>query len=83
MMQDKAEAMILASFAADSLALGVHWIYDIGEIDRKFGRVEGMLKPLENSYHATKDLGEFTHYGDQTLALLESIVASSRFDCQR
>jgi ADP-ribosylglycohydrolase len=79
-MQDKAEAMVLASFAADSLALGAHWIYDIGEIDRKFGRVEGLLKPLENSYHATKDLGEFTHYGDQAFVLLESIVASSGFD---
>ncbi|MGA2404294.1 MAG: ADP-ribosylglycohydrolase family protein [Syntrophobacteraceae bacterium] len=79
-MQDKAEAMVLASFAADSLALGAHWIYDTGEIDRKFGRVEGLLKPLENSYHATKDLGEFTHYGDQTIVLLESIVASSGFD---
>ncbi|MFZ0944467.1 MAG: ADP-ribosylglycohydrolase family protein [Syntrophobacteraceae bacterium] len=79
-MQDKAEAMVMASFAADSLALGAHWIYDIGEIDRKFGRVEGLLKPLANSYHATKDLGEFTHYGDQTLVLLESIAASSGFD---
>jgi len=79
-MQDKAEAMVVASFAADSLALGAHWIYDTGEIDRKFGRVEGLLKPLENSYHATKDLGEFTHYGDQTLVLLESIAASSGFD---
>lgn len=79
-MQDKAEAMVLASFAADSLALGAHWIYDIDAIDRKLGRVEGLLKPLENSFHATKDLGEFTHYGDQTLVLLESIVACSGFD---
>ncbi len=79
-MQDIADAMVLASFAADSLALGPHWIYDIGEIDRKFGRVQGLLKPLAISYHATKDLGEFTHYGDQTLVLLESIVASSGFD---
>ncbi len=79
-MHDKAEAMVLASFAADSLALGAHWIYDTGEIDRRFGRVEGLLKPLENSYHATKDLGEFTHYGDQMLVLLESIVESSGFD---
>jgi len=79
-MQDKAEAMVLASFAADSLALGAHWVYDIGEIDRKFGRVERLLKPLESSYHATKELGEFTHYGDQTLVLLESVAASSGFD---
>ncbi len=70
-MQDKAEAMVLSSFAADSPALGAHWIYDVGEIDRRFGRVEGLLKPLANSYRATKDLGEFTHYGDQRTSILQ------------
>ena len=44
-MTTQATAMVLASFAADSLALGAHWIYDTGEIDRRFGRVEGLLKP--------------------------------------
>ncbi len=29
-MISKARAMVLASFAADSLALGAHWIYDTG-----------------------------------------------------
>ncbi len=34
-MKAKAEAMVLASFAGDSLALGPHWIYDIDEIERR------------------------------------------------
>lgn len=80
MIRNKVEATVLASFAADSLALGAHWIYDVGEIDRKFGRIEALLKPPSGSYHATKDMGELTHYGDQALVLLESVSASSGFD---
>jgi ADP-ribosylglycohydrolase len=72
--------MVLASFAADSLALGVHWIYNTGVIDKKFGRVERFIKPERPTYHPTKDLGEFTHYGDQALILLESVSACNGFD---
>lgn len=71
--------MVLASFAADSLALGVHWIYNTRVIDKKFGRVEHFLKPERPTYHPTKERGEFTHYGDQTLTLLESIAESNGF----
>ena len=79
-MQDNARAMILASFAGDSLALGVHWIYDAGRIASDYGRVEQFIQPEEDSYHPTKDKGEFTHYGDQELVLLESVAAKRRFD---
>ena len=79
-MDDNAKAMVLASFAADALALGVHWIYNTNVIDKKWGRVEAYIKPERPTYHPTKDLGEFTHYGDQTLVLLRSIAASSGFE---
>ena len=79
-MNEQATAMVIASFAGDSLALGVHWIYDSQAILRTFGRVESLLKPLPNSYHPTKEKGEFTHYGDQTFVLLESLAVMQRFD---
>jgi ADP-ribosylglycohydrolase len=79
-MDRNARAAVLASFAADSLALGVHWIYDAQRIATAFGRVETFLKPAEGSHHSTKDRGEFTHYGDQTLVLLESVAASGGFE---
>ncbi len=79
-MTSKAKTMVLASFAADSLALGVHWIYDAARIASEYGRVESFLKPKENSYHSTKDMGEFTHYGDQQVVLLESLAAKKSFD---
>lgn len=79
-MKDNAHAMVLTSFIADSLALGAHWIYDTRVIEQQFGRVENYVKPLKDSYHPAKNQGEFTHYGDQTCVLLESIAAAGGFD---
>ncbi len=79
---DKARTMVIASFAADALALGAHWIYDTRKIDEKYGRVRDFLKPLPPTYHPTKSAGDFTHYGDQTMVLLESLAAAGGFDAQ-
>lgn len=79
-MKEKTKAMVLASFAADCLSLGLHWIYNTNVIDKKFGRVEHFLKPGYPTYHPTKDKGEFTHYGDQILVLLESVAACGGFN---
>ena len=79
-MKDNAKAMVLASFVADALALGVHWIYNTNVIDKKWGRVEAYIKPERPTFHPSKDRGEFTHYGDQTLVLLKSVAGSSGFD---
>ncbi|NOQ46583.1 MAG: ADP-ribosylglycohydrolase family protein, partial [Desulfobulbaceae bacterium] len=78
-MKKNAQAMVLASFAADSLALSAHWIYETDQIDKKIGRVDRLLKPLPDSYHPNRDKGEFTHYGDQALVLLESVAENKGF----
>ncbi len=78
-MENKAQASLLASFAADALALGAHWVYNTNVIDKKLGRVERFVKPF-TSYHATKELGEFTHYGDQMMVLLETCSDSGGFE---
>lgn len=71
--------MVMASFAADALALGAHWIYDTESIEKIFGRVESYLKPGQHSYHASKQTGDFTHYGDQAFVLLESLAEEKGF----
>ena len=82
-MRPKTKEMVLISLAADSLALGVHWIYDTSVIERNFGRVEELLKPLANSFHPTKEAGEFTHYGDQTMLLLEHLRDNREFNLKK
>ena len=70
----------IAAFAADAFSLGTHWIYNTNVIDRKLGRVETLLKPEIASFHKGKDAGEFTHFGDQMLVLLESVSEKGGFD---
>ncbi len=79
-MKEHGKAMVMAAFVADSLALGAHWIYNTEDISRTFGRMDRLQAPGPGSYHPAKRAGEFTHYGDQTLALLESVAQNDGFD---
>jgi ADP-ribosylglycohydrolase len=71
--------MVMASFLADSFALGPHWIYDTGQIKEKFGEINQLTQPQPGSYHSNKQKGDFTHYGDQALVLLKSVSENNGF----
>lgn len=79
-MRERAEAMVLASFAADSHALGAHWMYDMEEISSRYGRVERLLPPAPESFHNGRTKGDLTHYGDQTLVLLRHLAQHDGFE---
>ena len=81
MTDNRIKAAVIGAFVADALSLGVHWVYNTGVIDKKLGRVEQYCDPL-TSYHKGKKAGDFTHYGDQMLVLLES-VSGGGFDAHR
>ena len=40
MTENRIKAAVIGAFVADALSLGVHWVYNTGVIDKKFGRVE-------------------------------------------
>lgn len=73
--RERYEGLLYGAFAADSLAVAPHWIYDQAEIPQRFGRVAELHTPQEGDYHEGKGRGAQTHYGDQTLVLLESLEA--------
>lgn len=69
-----ARDFILPSFFGDALALGPHWIYDPSKIAALYpGGIREYDDP-RSSYHPGKSAGNFTHLGDQTLLLLESLA---------
>lgn len=81
-MRPTSSDIVFASFIGDALALGPHWVYDQEEIRSKLGRVASYHAPL-TTYHPAKFAGDFTHYGDQTLVLLQSIAEGGGFDRER
>lgn len=81
-MTENREAAVWGAFVADALCLGVHWVYNTGVIDKKFGRVERFYDPI-TSFHKGRKAGDFTHYGDQMLVLLESAARDGGFDAHR
>ncbi|MCG8566531.1 MAG: ADP-ribosylglycohydrolase family protein [Desulfobacterales bacterium] len=79
-MEEKIRASIMAGFVADALSLGVHWVYDTKAIQNRYGRLTEMTSPELADYHQGKAKGEFTHYGDQALVLLQSLAQGHIFE---
>lgn len=82
-MAHNVQTVILAAFVADSLALGVHWVYDTKAIIHRYGRVTSLIKPELTDFHQGKKAGDLTHYGDQMLWLLQHVVETHGFDPQK
>lgn len=70
---------ILASFIADAYSLGAHWVYDENALQQiDFDWAE--LNAPQAMWHKGKQKGDFTHYGDQTLILLEYVSENKTFN---
>ncbi|MCW1923631.1 ADP-ribosylglycohydrolase family protein [Luteolibacter arcticus] len=72
-----ARDLVLPSFFGDALALGPHWVYDPAKIAVWYpGGIRSYDAPRSSYHPASKAAGDLTHYGDQTLALLESLAGA-------
>lgn len=72
---------IWGQFAGDAAALGTHWIYNLSEMKKNFpDGVKGFETPRPGHYHEGKKSGDFTHYGEAALLMLESVSALGHFD---
>ncbi len=71
--------MIRGSFGADAFALGYHWTYD-PNLNYQTITKNGLnyISPLAKKYHS-RGKGELSLYGDQNLALLESMTLNKKF----
>ena len=78
-MNTNSQNAVLASLSADAYLLGAHWIYDEEQLKNLAINWEG-LNDAQAMWHKDKKAGDFTHYGDQTLFLLEYISQNKSFN---
>lgn len=74
------KGLLLGSILADAFSLGAHWVYDCDKIKQHFGEYDRLHDPLPGSFHTNRKKGEHTHYGDQTLLLLEFFAEKGEFN---
>ena len=79
MNKDKLKGLMWGSLLGDAYSLGGHWVYDQDELENSKLNFNGLNNPM-SSYHPTKKAGDFTHYGDQTVWLLEYMKHSKVYD---
>jgi len=80
-MKSKLQAALWGAFYGDAYALGAHWLYDTHQISKSEFDTKRFNDPLSD-YHPGKKAGDFTHYGDQMLWLLETIANDENFTIQ-
>ena len=78
-MDTKIKNSILATLVCDAYCLGTHWVYDEKELAKLPIDWEN-LNEAQSLWHKGKLAGEFTHYGDQALFLLEFVVKNKIFN---
>ena len=74
--------LVLGSFTADALSLGVHWIYDTDLLSHKFGYIKGYHAPGSDSYHPHKQAGDQGHVGDQALRLADFLSRKNTWQAE-
>lgn len=80
-LKDRLRGMVIGNFLGDAASLGAHWIYNTKEIEATYpGGVNGFETPADGHYHAGKSAGDFTHYGDAAMVLLEALENADSLD---
>jgi ADP-ribosylglycohydrolase len=89
-IKDRILGCILGVFIGDALGVGVHWQYDLNQLERdRGGYVTGYLDPLPGTYHSgTADApgrgslkaGQLEQQGMVDKILLQSLVDKKRLD---
>ncbi|HXW78076.1 MAG TPA: ADP-ribosylglycohydrolase family protein [Acidimicrobiales bacterium] len=79
--EDRIRGAIWGQFVGDAAALGSHWFYDLDELAQVFpGGPVGFEPPPPGHYHARRQPGDQTHYGDGALVLLDTVSRHGGFD---
>lgn len=79
--RDRMLGAVIGQFIGDALCLGSHWYYDMEARERALpGGPQGFDRPVEGHYHAGREPGDPTHYGEAALLVLRSLARRRGLD---
>lgn len=78
----KRKDLVFASFIADALSLGGHWIYTTEKVQKNYPGITKEYTDAMSKFHKDRKAGEFTHYGEQAFALLKTISQAQKFELE-
>jgi ADP-ribosyl-[dinitrogen reductase] hydrolase len=79
-LKSRIDGMIFGQFIGDAMCMGTHWIYNLADLQAFYPNLVGFERPRPGHYHDGKQPGDFTHYGEAALLLLESIAERGGLD---
>ncbi len=79
-LKSRVDGMVWGQFIGDAFCMGTHWIYNLEDLNTFYPQLKGFETPRPGHYHAGKSAGDFTHYGEAALLLLESIADRGALD---
>lgn len=81
-MNTKIHNAINATLAADRYSLGAHWVYDEAQLKNLPINWSELNEP-QSLWHKGKREGDYTHYGDHLLWLVEFVEQNREFDKEK
>lgn len=78
-MENKRKDLVRAAFVADALSFGAHWVYDTDKLKEEYSGIIDKYRTPMAKFHKGKEAGDLSHYGEQALALLQSISNNQNF----
>ena len=87
--KSRLRSTIWGALVADAASIGLHWLYDQERIREVAPDSPEFRSQTPSDYdgvfgfyaHGNKQVGDFSHYGEQTMVLLRSLVANDgRYD---
>ena len=82
-MKNKRKDIVMATFVADALSLGPHWVYDTDKLKEEYSGIIDQYRAPMSNFHENKEAGDLSHYGEQAFALLKSISENQEFELNK
>jgi ADP-ribosylglycohydrolase len=80
-IQNRAAGALMGAFIGEALGVGVHWFYDLDELQRHYGTwIDDYTRPLPGRYHDGLEPGDLSQSGLILALTIDSLLQAEGYD---